>query len=81
MSDHEAGKCEAVIRLEEAVEGITRWQTRQNGSLEKANDKMDVFIENINKRLDTLMYWIMGAVLSAALSLLSSVLLLLRAQH
>lgn len=57
-------------RHEEQINDLRAWQARQNGSLQRLEDKMD-----------SLRNWLMGAVFSALLCVIGIVFSLLQHSH
>jgi hypothetical protein len=67
LDDCTNGKCEAVIKHEISIKDLIRWQKSQNGAIHDANSK-----------IDRLILGIIGILATSILSLLGTIVLLLK---
>jgi len=64
-----------VARLDERVDSLEAWQTRQNGSLQTMAETLDRGLTTVHKRLDRLIMWMLAATAATLGSLVVGLLL------
>jgi uncharacterized protein YegL len=71
-------KCEAIIEAQACISNLISWQQQQNGTIREVTGKVDTLYAKIDDKFQTLFYWILGTLVTVCLSLMGTLLLIIR---